>query len=768
MRAIPHRGMRPEAAAVCSRIAILVSLFLALDAFLAGAVRGEITFRHRLVDRFPIEGDSSASSLVADLDGDGVDDLVRSAPGRALCESFAGGERRVLDDVTLDSAAVVTTLGDVTGDGRADLLSVYQRGGAYWVSCRDLRSPRGAPLYTLGPFLERCREMSKMRAKGSVHAFEPFDLNADGRPELLVGVDPFVPGVEPRHLVCYDGPTGRELWRRDSASPVTTVQWLDRRDGDGRDLILTSYGPSNGFRVGDETDDTSYVACVEPSGRTRWSRAMAGRFSGAWVCLADVDGGGEREIVATTSAPGDTGAGEVPRILVLDRHDGRILRAARVPSFLRGFSTADLDGDGAPEILSLGQDQILYCFDRHLQLLWKSQERAFSGIVGIGDLSGGGRVRIVACTPTELFVLDERGHVLAEQDLRTRLLYSSKLRLKDRTCIYASTANGAAHVYALKPPTVPPGALARGGGLVVVGAGAAGIVVRRRRRAERVVDRGEAQDRLLDAMVAFGHSGASLGVLHRLQLHLRNWQRASVAPDGPMALKALGDDFDASVLPDLVRLVALARRAHVKAQHWRPLARLALTSSAHLQPLVDGKEAPESHVRRAEDALEQVDVCLQGLRAHLHEVFRTSLEPALRRALARHVVELEAARVEANLEPGAAADACGFVASSQLDKVLDNLIENAVRAMDGQAPRRLTLALAAEGAYCAVDVTDTGRGIAECDHKRIFERAATSREGGGFGLHFARESLARYEGRIFVQRSTPGAGTTFRVLVRGA
>jgi signal transduction histidine kinase len=269
-------------------------------------------------------------------------------------------------------------------------------------------------------------------------------------------------------------------------------------------------------------------------------------------------------------------------------------------------------------------------------------------------------------------------------------------------------------------------------------------------------------------MMAFGHAGSSLGVLHRLQLHLKNWERVRERTGARGVLQPLLEDFENSVLPDLVRLVALSRRAQAKPQHWRPLAERALVVSAEVHELLDVDDSAEEHVRRATAALEQVDVCLAGLRAHLRQVFRAPVGAAVRRALARHQEALAAAGVEVVGRADCPSEHAGFVSPPQLDNVLDNLVDNALRAMAGSAERRLVIGVAPEGAYCCIDVSDTGCGIAAADHERIFDRDYSTREGGGFGLYFARQILARYEGKIFVQHSAPGAGTTLRVLVRSA
>jgi signal transduction histidine kinase len=118
------------------------------------------------------------------------------------------------------------------------------------------------------------------------------------------------------------------------------------------------------------------------------------------------------------------------------------------------------------------------------------------------------------------------------------------------------------------------------------------------------------------------------------------------------------------------------------------------------------------------------------------------------------------------VDAGSAANLSVFIAPDHLDSVLDNLVVNATRAMGEAVLRRIRIAAAPEGGACRLEVTDTGCGIPEALHARVFDRDYTTREGGGFGLYFSRQTLARYEGRIFVQRSALGEGTTFGIVLR--
>jgi signal transduction histidine kinase len=97
----------------------------------------------------------------------------------------------------------------------------------------------------------------------------------------------------------------------------------------------------------------------------------------------------------------------------------------------------------------------------------------------------------------------------------------------------------------------------------------------------------------------------------------------------------------------------------------------------------------------------------------------------------------------------------------RLTQVLINLITNAVKAIDGGGIIRL--GGATERGGCRIDVTDSGRGIAEADLPLIFERFYRKESDGlGLGLPIVRELVDAHGGTIEVA-SRHGEGSTFTV-----
>ncbi len=98
-----------------------------------------------------------------------------------------------------------------------------------------------------------------------------------------------------------------------------------------------------------------------------------------------------------------------------------------------------------------------------------------------------------------------------------------------------------------------------------------------------------------------------------------------------------------------------------------------------------------------------------------------------------------------------------------IEWVIENLCKNAVDAMEGNGVITVTVSHDERNAY--IDVADTGKGISKSNRKMVFEPGFTTKKRGwGLGLSLAKRIMEEYhDGKIFVKKSAPGKGTTFRM-----
>jgi signal transduction histidine kinase len=190
----------------------------------------------------------------------------------------------------------------------------------------------------------------------------------------------------------------------------------------------------------------------------------------------------------------------------------------------------------------------------------------------------------------------------------------------------------------------------------------------------------------------------------------------------------------------------------------------ASVSGAIAAPPVDPAEAIQ-HVDVIAGEIRRLDEVVQGfLRFARPEDLR--LQPVRLESLLDEIVpivrpEAERLGVEMRVE-GNAPDVNADPA--MLRQAFLNLALNACQAMPNGGTLRVRCE-AASGHRASVSFIDTGVGIKPEHLQRIFDLYFTTKDSGsGIGLSMVYRTVQMHDGEIEVQ-STPGAGTTFRVLL---
>jgi signal transduction histidine kinase len=207
-----------------------------------------------------------------------------------------------------------------------------------------------------------------------------------------------------------------------------------------------------------------------------------------------------------------------------------------------------------------------------------------------------------------------------------------------------------------------------------------------------------------------------------------------------------------SVIKGYVSLIAEGSLGELPSQLLQPLAIIG-EKTAELNRLVEDLLAA-ARVQAGSIAVnvQEVDV------GALVEAAVERARPSLDLAQGRLELELPARELRALLDP------------AHLDRILDNLLNNAVAYSTG--PPELRVALREDGARLRIEVQDRGRGIPGEDQERVFDqfvRLEDSRygyaPGTGLGLYISRGLAQRHGGDVVLVESTPGAGSTFAVVL---
>lgn len=100
------------------------------------------------------------------------------------------------------------------------------------------------------------------------------------------------------------------------------------------------------------------------------------------------------------------------------------------------------------------------------------------------------------------------------------------------------------------------------------------------------------------------------------------------------------------------------------------------------------------------------------------------------------------------------------------DWVIENLLKNALDAMEGKGSILAELDTDSKNIY--IDVTDTGKGISKQHIDKVFKPGFTTKKRGwGLGLSLSRRIITHFhKGEIFVKHSETGKGTTFRIVLK--
>ena len=100
------------------------------------------------------------------------------------------------------------------------------------------------------------------------------------------------------------------------------------------------------------------------------------------------------------------------------------------------------------------------------------------------------------------------------------------------------------------------------------------------------------------------------------------------------------------------------------------------------------------------------------------------------------------------------------------DWVIENLLKNALDAMEGQGA--ITVSIRENPLDIYIDVQDTGKGISKHHLREVFKPGFTTKKRGwGLGLSLSKRIIEQFhKGELFVKSSEPGKGTTFRIILK--
>jgi signal transduction histidine kinase len=112
-------------------------------------------------------------------------------------------------------------------------------------------------------------------------------------------------------------------------------------------------------------------------------------------------------------------------------------------------------------------------------------------------------------------------------------------------------------------------------------------------------------------------------------------------------------------------------------------------------------------------------------------------------------------------------NACAEINSELFEWVIENLIKNALDAIEGTSGK-IEISVKEFKKRVEVEVIDSGKGIEMKRRKDVFRPGySTKKRGWGLGLSLSKRIIEGYHGgKIFVKSSMPGEGTTFKIILK--
>lgn len=98
---------------------------------------------------------------------------------------------------------------------------------------------------------------------------------------------------------------------------------------------------------------------------------------------------------------------------------------------------------------------------------------------------------------------------------------------------------------------------------------------------------------------------------------------------------------------------------------------------------------------------------------------------------------------------------------------VENLVKNAMDSMKKSQKAKIGIYSSENDGMVVIDIVDSGKGIEAKNTRNVFRPGfSTKKRGWGLGLSLTKRIVEDYhKGRVFVEHSEVGKGTTMRVLI---
>jgi len=705
-----------------------------------------------------------SSPIVVDHDCDGDNELVWQQQNADLHPIFFGHITRAgirqKWQLPLRPGAVLNLGGDIDGNGSAELFVRDKDATKSWLVAYSFQ------LDTLRVFepvygVDRAGNVAgwdgEVRAIGFLHTQRGHYLIAC----VETGYD-----IAPRGILCFSWNTGALAWMDSSAGVVKDVRITDL-DGDGSsEIAYTTDAPVNGNCAQGECDDVSSITIVDESGTRLAHSVLGGEYSSAYLVARDFSPRPGLELAVTVAGPNEPHS----RLLLLDAR-------------LRTLSEIELPGSpGPPVATTMGGDSLSTALVGNAQGVLVEVGADDGRLRVRRQIELGDRVRPavalqrneatsywLVCTDSTTLLLDEDLNVQHQikrganpgafgRPAAWPIVLPGK-RVPD-VLIAAGSEIRVAYV---PPPGDPRLLLFIIVGLLcaALGAGAGWAILRNHLRAAPapVMPKPIRTPEIMHACTNLAHREKAMSSLNTIARRLREVRQR------PEMFNGLGEPLDVFINESEIQV----RRLVELTAEMPELRSASRTLGAALDAARSTARQLQEAVRRSippvdpEESAGRFDELAEAVVSHRSKVvalYDCDVTMVVEQALTACRGDLAQVRnlsvtVVHNRGPeGSPLHA--MIWPDDLAQVLIDLVRNALHAVLRTPAPEIELSTAMGADSVIIRVSDNGRGIASDRREEIFHTGRT-------GLRNALATLTTYGGRIRVESSDLGQGTTMLI-----
>lgn len=611
--------------------------------------------------------------------------------------------------------------------------------------------------------------------------------------------------LDGRSVLAVDPTTGRSFWEYTTGAQFTPPQSALRDlDQDGTpEIILTSTSPCNlaGRKINGFGDDRPYLIVLGSDGTPVWHRQLMTIPGSVNLSTGDLDADGQLEVITVSH-----GIYESQSILAVWDPEGKPLATLQRNSLLNQNQLLAVDQEGHLDIFTDEVSTHLYRFgleNGHLVQKGEAQATQEARLLAKVPLPNSSSYGLVVHDKNGLGkILDKDFHILAtyqDNNFSRRILTPPP----GSPPAFFLIGSPLGQITLMPNPQATAWnrfrhSLSHPRSFLIVGL-ALGLILSlliwRLVLARSLPAAGpvpatpsdplslkERRLHLLEDLEISNHGAmAPLRSLRRLLWMLDAVQSGvGVNPNLLARMKEIWQDCHDDALPRLTNILERARLARSS----EPLVNESLSSLGRINAILTElsrhgfqSETVEEHLFSLHKEDQTAEKLLQNLRREVSSFFRAPLKVVVTKVLRANQTQLEANSVKVQIGMAAEAAAGGDSQTQsgedivcrmdpgELGFILDNLVDNACRAMSTSTQPRLHITWRQVNGMVHLEVSDSGIGIPLEDQQKVLEAGYSQRPGGGLGLPKSQRLLRKYGGHISIKQSAPGRGTTFALVV---